>query len=518
MRDDLLRIFLCGVGGAKSCYATTEGQTRIAGSQARSVPDLPSVIVRLHVVCTYSPFVPLLVTPLEVMLMASLFDDLMLEIFRRINCTRVLLHAAQACKRWNAMAMHASVAFRHTWLSVKATTIVDVLRHAPSGARIHIPSGVKLQGQLLLPRAVHLRAEPGVTLHGKLILQETRELGIVEGLSIHHFMESAVIVQPGRQREHAKLCDDKPHWELRECELMSSRGNNRGTPSSSRASTAIQIQASRRPGYTVGARLHLAACSIESAIHAVCLEGAPCHLDVSDCRFTNTKEAIVTFGGGRVCVERSTFDNKNGSAFLLDELVTGFAKGNEVLCGTMFSRYERPAGFRCHSNRYAASDDDADEEEIDEVACAACGIDTWIEGNWLLLCDGKGCERAYHTRCLSPSLDAVPEGDWMCPVCSSALSEQRSATAEVEIEVEVDVELETGDDNEIEVVAEMMDAEEDEKSPEATASCAMCKRSQPLPPGVGRESDWRCDSCGFCSCNLKAGPCLTCRQTAQEII
>ena len=50
-----------------------------------------------------------------------------------------------------------------------------------------------------------------------------------------------------------------------------------------------------------------------------------------------------------------------------------------------------------------------------------------------------------------------------CPVCSSALSEQRSATAEVEIEVEVDVELETGDDNEIEVVAEMMDAEEDER-------------------------------------------------------
>ena len=108
----------------------------------------------------------------------------------------------------------------------------------------------------------------------------------------------------------------------------------------------------------------------------------------------------------------------------------------------------------------------------------------------------------------------------MCPVCSScsALSEQRSATAEVEIEVEVDVEVETGDDDEIEVVAEMMDTEEDEKSQEATASCAMCKRDQLLPPGMGRESDWRCDSCGFCSCNLKAGPCLTCRQTAQEII
>ena len=175
--------FSCAGGRRQELLCNNRRANAHCRVAARSVPDLPSVIVRLHVVCTYSPFVPLLVTPLEVMLMASLFDDLMLEIFRRINCTRVLLHAAQACKRWNAMAMHASVAFRHTWLSVKATTIVDVLRHAPSGARIHIPSGVKLQGQLLLPRAVHLRAEPGVTLHGKLILQETRELGIVEGLT-----------------------------------------------------------------------------------------------------------------------------------------------------------------------------------------------------------------------------------------------------------------------------------------------------------------------------------------------
>lgn len=50
--------------------------------------------------------------------------------------------------------------------------------------------------------------------------------------------------------------------------------------------------------------------------------------------------------------------------------------------GSMFGRFARPAGFRCHSNTYASPGEDADEEdEEDEVACAVCGVDTWIEGN-----------------------------------------------------------------------------------------------------------------------------------------
>ena len=38
------------------------------------------------------------------------------------------------------------------------------------------------------------------------------------------------------------------------------------------------------------------------------------------------------------------------------------------------------------------------------VRIAVCGDHTWIEGNWLLLCDGDGCNNAYHTRCLNPML------------------------------------------------------------------------------------------------------------------
>lgn len=56
---------------------------------------------------------------------------------------------------------------------------------------------------------------------------------------------------------------------------------------------------------------------------------------------------------------------------------------------------------------------------VDE-SCEVCAIATWVEGDWMLLCDGPGCERAYHTQCLSPPLDEVPEGDWLCPSCNGA--------------------------------------------------------------------------------------------------
>ena len=35
----------------------------------------------------------------------------------------------------------------------------------------------------------------------------------------------------------------------------------------------------------------------------------------------------------------------------------------------------------------------------------------------LLLCDG--CDDSYHTFCLNPPLDKIPEGDWFCPTCIS---------------------------------------------------------------------------------------------------
>ena len=47
----------------------------------------------------------------------------------------------------------------------------------------------------------------------------------------------------------------------------------------------------------------------------------------------------------------------------------------------------------------------------------------------MLLCgDGGdiGCDRAYHTGCLFPPLQSVPEGDWLCPECSTNDTEEKS--------------------------------------------------------------------------------------------
>jgi hypothetical protein len=55
---------------------------------------------------------------------------------------------------------------------------------------------------------------------------------------------------------------------------------------------------------------------------------------------------------------------------------------------------------------YTSADDDQ------ETYCEACGDHR--RSKRLLLCDS--CPRAFHTFCLTPVVDAVPEGDWFCPV------------------------------------------------------------------------------------------------------
>jgi hypothetical protein len=54
-----------------------------------------------------------------------------------------------------------------------------------------------------------------------------------------------------------------------------------------------------------------------------------------------------------------------------------------------------------------------------DIACSHCGSRvSEEEGNMvMLLCDGARCARGYHLACLSPPLDAVPDGAWRCPQC-----------------------------------------------------------------------------------------------------
>ena len=57
----------------------------------------------------------------------------------------------------------------------------------------------------------------------------------------------------------------------------------------------------------------------------------------------------------------------------------------------------------------------ADEDDVvitPDLMCAVCERPD-DESN-MLVCD---CKRGYHTYCLNPPLDSVPEGDWYCPRC-----------------------------------------------------------------------------------------------------
>eukprot|EP00759_Apiculatamorpha_spiralis_P046185 PhF_6_TR42727/c0_g1_i1/m.64560 len=48
-----------------------------------------------------------------------------------------------------------------------------------------------------------------------------------------------------------------------------------------------------------------------------------------------------------------------------------------------------------------------------DVVCHRCHKDD--NGTSLLLCDGKGCRRAFHMACLTPPLEGIPLSDWYCP-------------------------------------------------------------------------------------------------------
>jgi len=53
-----------------------------------------------------------------------------------------------------------------------------------------------------------------------------------------------------------------------------------------------------------------------------------------------------------------------------------------------------------------------------EIVCTLCKSGKYDEAtNTILLCDGPGCENAYHLYCLSPRLTKTPEGSWCCPAC-----------------------------------------------------------------------------------------------------
>lgn len=70
--------------------------------------------------------------------------------------------------------------------------------------------------------------------------------------------------------------------------------------------------------------------------------------------------------------------------------------------------------------RFPSLDINDAEVDTEDIVCSKCGM-TDTPGNDILLCDKKGCCRAYHQNCLDPRVvdpSALGE-DWFCWVCET---------------------------------------------------------------------------------------------------
>ena len=88
---------------------------------------------------------------------------------------------------------------------------------------------------------------------------------------------------------------------------------------------------------------------------------------------------------------------------------------------------------------FVVDDDDEDEDEDDDddedgdAVCRVCGSAGDAEN--MLLCDGC-TSGAYHIYCLHPRLDAIPQGDWFCPICARGTTRAQAAPSDDDEEEE----------------------------------------------------------------------------------
>jgi len=87
---------------------------------------------------------------------------------------------------------------------------------------------------------------------------------------------------------------------------------------------------------------------------------------------------------------------------------------------------------------------DSDGIDAEEIKCCVCGqLDCEGEGNDIILCDAKGCDRAYHQLCVDPPLsqEDLNDDDWFCPTCDCRLDCIDHINDEFESSVKDDSEL-----------------------------------------------------------------------------
>ncbi len=84
-------------------------------------------------------------------------------------------------------------------------------------------------------------------------------------------------------------------------------------------------------------------------------------------------------------------------------------------------------GKKRRSNSRQEDHEELQDIEDPDVKCKQCG--SGDNETKLLLCDG--CEEGtYHTFCLNPPLEEIPEGSWYCPTCAE--KQPTTATASTE--------------------------------------------------------------------------------------
>ena len=78
------------------------------------------------------------------------------------------------------------------------------------------------------------------------------------------------------------------------------------------------------------------------------------------------------------------------------------------------SKLDKDQGERDNQKQVAKSPSKLqDIMEILSTACEVCKSKD--DEDSMVLCDG--CDKGYHTYCMDPPIEEIPEGDWFCPEC-----------------------------------------------------------------------------------------------------
>ncbi|CAJ1927291.1 unnamed protein product [Cylindrotheca closterium] len=75
------------------------------------------------------------------------------------------------------------------------------------------------------------------------------------------------------------------------------------------------------------------------------------------------------------------------------------------------------------STATSKTEDDDSGITLDDLQCCICMVGDSTDDNDVLLCDGEGCYRAFHMKCIHPEIklqDLEDEDeDWFCPLCAA---------------------------------------------------------------------------------------------------